>query len=102
MLLAIFAQGALFSIRINIGYLYLMELMPKHFQTHVGSFWGMTEAAIYLFATIYFWKISNDWFNFALIGYVMGIVTAIGAWFLPESPRYLVEKGNMEELKKTM
>ena len=30
MLLSLFLQGALTSIRINIGYLYLVEMMPKH------------------------------------------------------------------------
>lgn len=31
MLFCIFVQGGLNSIRMNIGYLYLLEMMPKHF-----------------------------------------------------------------------
>lgn len=30
MLFSIFVQGGLNSIRMNIGYLYLLEMMPKH------------------------------------------------------------------------
>ena len=30
MLFSIFVMGALCSIRVNIGFLYLMEMMPKH------------------------------------------------------------------------
>ena len=30
MLFAIFVQGALNSIRVNVGFLYLLEMMPKH------------------------------------------------------------------------
>lgn len=30
MLFSIFMQGALNSIRVNIGYIYLLEMMPKH------------------------------------------------------------------------
>jgi len=31
MIFSIFVQGALNSIRVNIGYLYLLEMMPKYF-----------------------------------------------------------------------
>lgn len=62
----------------------------------------MTDACTYLFATLYFWKVSKDWFSFALVGLVLNLISAAGAWFLPESPRYSIEKGNIEELKETM
>ena len=64
--------------------------------------WGMTDACTYLFATIYFWKINKDWFYFAMVGYCLNLFAAACAWFLPESPRYLLEKGKIEELKESM
>mmetsp|Transcript_24333 Transcript_24333/g.30181 ORF Transcript_24333/g.30181 Transcript_24333/m.30181 type:complete len:110 (-) Transcript_24333:793-1122(-) len=86
----------------NIGYLYLMEMMPKHSQTTVGSTWGVCDAMIYLFATIYFWQIGKDWYFVGVIGFLMNLFTSVTAWFLPESPRYLLEKGEIEELETTM
>ena len=62
----------------------------------------MTDASIYLAATIYFWQFSRDWFNFAAVGYVFNLFTAMGAFLLPESPRFLLEKGRIDELKETM
>ena len=102
MLVSVFIQGALNSVRVNIGYLYLLEMMPKHLQTSVGTIWGISDAATYLFATLYFWKVSKDWFYFVLFGYFLNLISAIGAWFLPESPRYLLSMGKIDELKDVM
>ena len=76
--------------------------MPKYIQTKVGSFWGMSDSATYLLATLYFWKLSKDWYNFAMVGYMLNLFTAMAAFVLPESPRYLLEKGRLDELKNTM
>ena len=102
MLGSIFAQGTLTSIRINVGWIYLIEMMPKHVRTRIGTFYGSLDACVYLMATIYFWKIGKDWFYFGLIGYVLCIISAVGAWFLPESPLYLCEKGQMYELERSL
>ena len=45
---------------------------------------------------------SKDWFYFALIGYMFNIFSAVGAWFLPESPRYLCERGKVYELERSL
>ena len=58
----------------------------------------MVEASIYLLATIYFWLICKDWFYFALIGFVLNLFSAVCAWFMPESPRFLLSKGHIDEL----
>lgn len=62
----------------------------------------MTDASTYLFATLYFWMVSKDWYNFAMIGYMLNLLTAVGAFLLPESPRFLLEKGRIDELEETM
>ena len=62
----------------------------------------MMDACTYLMATLYFWKVCKDWFYFAAIGWGLNFISAVGSWFLPESPRYLLEKGKIQELEQTM
>ena len=95
-----FCNGAMSSIRVNVGYVYLMELMPKKAQTPVTSGRFTEEAFIYVLATLYFWKISKHWFYFVFIGYIWNIISVIGMYWLPESPRYLMNIGKYEEAKK--
>ena len=64
------ALGAVSSLRINVGYIYLMELMPKSKQTAIGTFWNVIEGLIILFGPIYFWLISSDWTYLFFCGYV--------------------------------
>lgn len=98
----IFMQGFLTSIRMNIGFLFMMEIMPRDAQTGFGTLMSIIDASTYLLATLYFFKISKEWSYFVFVGYIWNWVSAIGAWFLPESPRFLCEKGNMYELERSL
>ena len=55
MLVTIFLFGLLCSIRLNVGYVYLVELMPKNRATFYGTLWNNFDCAIYPLAVIYFW-----------------------------------------------
>lgn len=94
-----FGFGMSNSIRINIGYVFLVEMMPKKAQTSVTSLWNTQEALIYVFATFYFWKISQHWFWYCFIGYIWQILSVLLLYFIPESPRYLVSIGKLSEAK---
>ena len=102
MLASVFIQGALTSLMCGVGWIYHMEIVPMHMRTYMGTVTANLDSATYLLATLYFWKVSKDWFYFALIGYIMNVIAAIGAWFLPESPPYLCEKGAVEELEQSL
>ena len=68
----------------------------------MGSLNGVFDACTYLAVTLYFWRVSKNWFYFALVGYLFNVVSAVGAWFLPESPRYLCERGETYELERSL
>ena len=100
MLIIQFGTGMMSSIRVNIGYVYLMELMPKKMQTPVTSGRNVLEALIFVFATLYFWQINKHWIYFVLIGYIWNIISVVGMYWMPESPRYLLNVGKYEEAAK--
>ena len=87
-----FCFGLLNSIRMNIGYIYMMELLPLKGQAFFGGFWLAFEGVIMLIASFYFLLSENrKWETICLIGFTMQIVAIIGLWFLPESPKFLIE-----------
>ena len=92
MIAVIFCFGLCTSIRTNIGYIYMMELIPKRNQTVAGTSWGVLESSIMLGATCYFMlSSSKNWLYYCLIGYIMQVFAFFGSMILPESPKWLFE-----------
>ena len=94
----IFLWGFFNSIRTNVNYVYMMELMPTKNQSFVGTFWNCFEGMINLAATFYLMKVSTNWFNFTAIGLIFQVFSCCTVWFLPESPSYLLKRCRFEEL----
>lgn len=97
-----FTFGLLTSLRTNVGYVYLMELLPKRVQTAVTSGWNVQESVIYVLGTLYFWKISTHWIYFTSIGFVWCVISAVLMIWVPESPRFLVNAGNLKAASKSL
>ena len=80
------------TIRVNVGFVYMMELMPKRLQNFYASSYNTLEGSVLLLGTLYFWFVSKDWIYFTMIGFAMQIWCCISILFLPESPRLLIEQ----------
>ena len=102
MILCWFLQGMNNSIRTNIGYVYLMEMMPKKWRTGVTSGLFIFETFIYVLATFYFWKISVHWQGIVIIGYVCQVICVGTMFLLPESPQYLIKKGKLDQAREAL
>ena len=72
MITMMFFFGAFTSIRIAIGYIYVMELTPKKGQTLFGIIFCVVEGSILVWAILYFtMSVSKNWLYYAMIGYCM-------------------------------
>ena len=102
MILVMFCFGLFTSIRLTVGFIYLNELIPSSKIILVVTCWCISEGCIYLFGTVYFFKVSKGWLSFTLIGYLMQVVALFGSFHLPESPALLMEAGRHEEAKESL
>ena len=79
-----------------------MELIGAPYRAFYGTVLNLNEAAVYLWATIYFWQIDKNWFPLIAFGYSLAAISTIFIYFFPESPVYLVNKGLFGEAKKSL
>jgi len=91
MIAIIFMQGFLSTVRVSIGYVYMLEFIPKPNQTIVGTWFSMQVPIITLLATLYFSEISKHWFWLVMVGVILLVCCCVLAIMMPESPKYLLK-----------
>ena len=103
MITVVFLEGVAASCTQTVGWVYMMELLPLHRQAIVAAIYASWDSCItYLLVTLYFWVISNRWFPLALFGYLLQCLSVIFVWWLPESPKLLVELNRFDEAEAAM
>ena len=58
-IVTIFFCGVMAAFRLTIGVPYLMELLPREKRNLAFTLVAIFDVSIYLFSTIYFWRISD-------------------------------------------
>ena len=71
MIFITFLFGLATTIRMNVGFVYLMELIPRRNQSFYASIYNAQEASQLFIATLYFWFVSKHWIYFTLIGFAL-------------------------------
>jgi len=97
MIVCIICYGMISTCRVSIGFVYMMEFVPKKNHAILCSIFMISAPLITLLATIYFAFISKHWFWFVFVGFIMLICVDISALWLPESPKYLLKVGRKFE-----
>ena len=85
--------------RCSISFLYLMELLPKAQQVLVGTSLQVMNSLVIVIACVYFSKISKNWIWLEIIACILGVISMVGCYFLPESPKFLISRKRYNEAR---
>jgi MFS family permease len=100
--LCLFVLGLLSSIRMNIGYTYICELIPAKHKTFYTLIWFSGGAIQGLVFVIYFVEITKHWWYLAMIGTWLNFISLFGIFNLPESPLWLVKRGEFAKAEVSL
>lgn len=87
----ILVLGFFTTTRSSVSYVYLLELVPKRIQSSYGGLFVMVSSLIIPITVLYFWFVSNDWIYIHYFGIGCQVVCLVCLYFIPESPRLLIE-----------
>ena len=85
----IFLTGASMSLTFTVGFIYLIELMPKNRQAIVSTVQNIVAVLTVIACALYFAFVSKNCQWFLLIGYCLQLSQIYTLRFVPESPRWL-------------
>ena len=97
-----FIYGTLTSVRVNVGFVYLMEIVPRQYSTAVGTFWCLCGISMLLATSFYLHSEFKEYVSLGVMAFVCQVVALVGSLVLPESPAILVETDRLEEAKESL
>lgn len=88
--------------RSSISYLYMQEFLPSNRQTLVGTILQLNNGFVAIYTVIYYWFISKNWIYINAFGGFLTILSAVGVWFLPESPKFFISLKRFDEARESI
>ena len=88
--------------RSSISYLLMQEYLPSNKQTLVGTILQLNNGFVAVYTVIYYWFISKYWIPINVFGGVLTAVSAVGVYFLPESPKFFVSQRRYDEARQAI
>jgi Sugar (and other) transporter len=67
-----------------------------------GTILQLFNAGVSLIGTIYFWKISKNWVWIEIFACSLGAFAMIGAFIMPESPKFLITRKRFDEAREAI
>lgn len=77
----------------------MQEFLPQNKQTLVGTILQLNNGFVAVYTVIYYWFISNWWIPINVFGGLLTLVSMVGVWFLPESPKFLITMKRYDEAR---
>jgi MFS family permease len=93
----IFIFGLLSCCRSNLAFVYGSEILAETHQTTGGCIFNLFDATILIFSCCFIIFVSDYWFDLHSIFTGFAFLAFVIFCFLPESPKYLVQRENYEK-----
>jgi len=68
----------------------------------VGTILQLNNGFVAVYTVIYYWFISTNWIPINIFGAVLTLVSAVGVYFLPESPKFYLSTRRYDEAREAI
>ena len=65
----------------------------------MGTILQLNNGFVAVYTVIYYWFISNYWIPINAIGAALTLISMVGVYFLPESPKFLITMKRYDEAR---
>jgi membrane protein YdbS with pleckstrin-like domain len=62
----------------------------------------LNNGFVAVYSVIYYWFISKNWIYINIFGTVLTVVSAVGVWFIPESPKFFISRKRYDEARNAI
>lgn len=76
-----------------VGYVYIMEIVSKKYETNIVILSQIGEGLPTLIGPLYFMYIGTEWRPLVSMGVIVSVISVVMVYWIIESPRYLYSKG---------
>lgn len=99
--LGLFITGFM-HIKLTVSYILLFELVESKHKAAASSFINAIDCLTMAISALFYSYVSNYWYDLQITMYTIGMSALVLASFLPESPKYLITGGKMQEAIKAL
>lgn len=68
----------------------------------MGTILQLNNGFVAVYTVIYYWFISTNWIPINIFGAVLTVVSAVGVYFLPESPKFFLSTRRYDEAREAI
>ena len=68
----------------------------------MGTILQLNNGFVAVYTVIYYWFISTNWIPINIFGAVLTAVSAVGVYFLPESPKFYLSTRRYDEAREAI
>jgi hypothetical protein len=95
----IFILGMMAPGKFMVGFVFAGEMFSEKYRSTIGSIILFSDSATMIFLPLYFRLISKNWLYFQLFYLILSIFSTLALFWMPESPKYLLGKGDIEKAR---